>query len=168
MTCYCLSGSSWKFSQNWEASYGRSRTNYWQKPETRQLYHWNCSQGRHIGSDDIYGGEGGMCHRYQYFHVCSTTTDWHSSSNICLIGQISHNRSNIWKIIKIFSNVWESFQIMLFFLVVMGPQIILLLISTLQQPKLAGKGRQKSWKRRSANVSQSLKRSLLSNFMYVG
>ena len=62
-------------------------------------------------------------------------------SNICLIGQISHNRSNIWKIIKIFSNVWESFQIMLFFLVVMGPQIILLLISTLQQPKLAGKGR---------------------------
>ena len=32
---------------------------------------------------------------------------------------------------------------MLFFLVVMGPQIILLLISTLQQPKLAGKGRQK-------------------------
>ena len=89
-------------------------------------------------------------------------------SNICLIGQISHNRSNIWKIIKIFSNVWESFQIMLFFLVVMGPQIILLLISTLQQPKLAGKGRQKSWKRRSANVSQSLKRSLLSNFMYVG
>ena len=41
-----------------------------------------------------------------------------STSNICLIGQISHNWSNIWKIIKIFSMYGKVFPIMFFFRVI--------------------------------------------------
>ena len=41
-----------------------------------------------------------------------------STSNICLIGQISHNWSNIWRIIKIFSMYGKVFSIMFFFRVI--------------------------------------------------
>ena len=41
-----------------------------------------------------------------------------STSNICLIGQISHNWSNIWKIIKIFSMYGKVFPTMFFFRVI--------------------------------------------------
>ena len=41
-----------------------------------------------------------------------------STSNICLIGQISHNWSNIWEIIKIFSMYGKVFPIMFFFRVI--------------------------------------------------
>ena len=57
-----------------------------------------------------------------------------STSNICLIGQISHNWSNIWKIIKIFSVYGKVFSIMFSFHVISdcGAHHLVFSISILQ------------------------------------
>ena len=84
----------------------------WNCPDVPGSFRWNMWSAGHVRT-------------YQYWRTWRSHPEtmgaisWiPSTSNICLIGQISHNWSNIWRIIKIFSMYGKVFSIMFFFRVI--------------------------------------------------